>query len=152
MLIGLAFRDLRVPLGFVLVTVAIWMTASAWSQGLEERAPREPSFQEKLDFTEPTVIRGRLRMVDRDEGAIWLDWEQRLEERSMFPKGWTSIKDGSILLLYPRDRNQFRALDRLPTGTALEMVVQLTDDDRRRILSFKNLDESSGLPFDPKGH
>jgi hypothetical protein len=94
-----------------------------------------------LDFTNPTTIEGRLRLIDHAGGAVWLDWEQRLEQDSSGTR-WRRLEGDWMLLVYPKDSTQFEALKAMPLGTRLQFVIQANEKGQRLILSYGD----AGLP------
>ncbi len=88
-----------------------------------------------LDFTNPTTIQGRIRLVDRAEKTIWLDWERRLLQDSSGTR-WHELDGDWMLLVYPKDADQFQALGGMPVGTRLQLVIQTNEKGQRLILSY----------------
>ena len=89
-----------------------------------------------LDFREPTGIRGTLRYIEPDEQIIWLNWEERSDDRPLFQGGWLAVPGDATLAVHPDNAEQFAALQQLAKGTALEMIIQADPHKNRRILSF----------------
>jgi len=92
-----------------------------------------------LNFKQPTRIRGTLRYVDRERQTIWLNWEERSDERPLFETGWLLVPGDVALEVHPTDPSQFEKLQQIPQGTAIEMVIQLDPERNRRILSYQDL-------------
>ncbi|TLY17252.1 MAG: hypothetical protein E6K69_02475, partial [Nitrospirae bacterium] len=71
-------------------------SVSAQIQPAQEVLPPDQLFFDSavqlLDFTNPTTIQGRLRLVDTVDQAIWLDWDRRLEGQSPEPKVWRKLE------------------------------------------------------------
>ena len=124
--------------------------ASAQIQPSQEVLPPDQLFFDSaiqlLDFTSPTTIQGRLRLVDPAEQTIWLDWDRRLEDQSPGPKVWRRLEGDFMLLVYARNTGQFDALKGLAPGTRLELVIQSNEKGHRIILSYVDL---SGPPQTP---
>jgi hypothetical protein len=91
-----------------------------------------------LDFQEPTGIRGTLRYIDEDEQIIWLNWEERSDDRPLFQGGWQAIPGEAIIAVHPDNAEQFAALQQVPRGTALELIIQEKIQGTRRILSYRD--------------
>jgi len=125
-------------------------SASAQIQPAQEVLPPDQLFFDSaiqlLDFTSPTTIQGRLRLVDPAEQTIWLDWDRRLEDQSPGPKVWRRLEGDFMLLVYARNTGQFDALKGLAPGTRLELVIQSNEKGHRIILSYVDL---SGPPQTP---
>lgn len=138
------------PTGPVLAAMALLMVSSPRAQSPEtppfEQTPFEPQLQ-LLDFSQPTTIEGRLRLVDRSEHAIWLDWDLRLEVHPSGKKVWRKLDGDFMLLVYPRDAAQFEALKYLKPGTRLQMVIQSNETGHRVILSYGNLSPAPLVPL-----
>jgi hypothetical protein len=91
-----------------------------------------------LDFREPTGIRGTLRYIERDEQIIWLNWAERSDDRPLFQAGWHAIPGDATLAVHPDNAEQFAALQQVPKGTALELIIQANEHGNRRILSYRD--------------
>lgn len=100
-----------------------------------------------LNFREPTGIRGTVRYIDRAEQNIWLNWEQRSDDRPLFDTGWELVPEGTTLLVYPQDTNQYQELEHVEKETPIEMVIQLDPKGHRRILSYKDLSQPRKVPL-----
>ena len=100
-----------------------------------------------LNFREPTGIRGTVRYIDKGEKNIWLDWEQRSDDRPLFDTAWKLVPEGSTLLVYPQDSTQYQKLEHLAKGTPIEMVIQLDPEGHRRILSYQDLSQGRKIPL-----
>jgi len=100
-----------------------------------------------LDFREPTGIRGTLRYIEREEQIIWLNWEERSDDRPLFQTGWQWIPGEATLAVRPANAEQFSALQELPNGTRLELIIQANEQGHRRILSFQNRSTSPKVPL-----
>lgn len=91
-----------------------------------------------LNFREPTGIRGTLRYIEREEQIIWLNWEERSDDRPLFQSGWQPVPGEATLAVRPDSADQFAALQQLAIGTALELIIQANEQGQRRILSYQN--------------
>jgi hypothetical protein len=100
-----------------------------------------------LNFREPTGIRGTLRYIDKEEQGIWLNWEQRSDDRPLFDTGWKLVPEGTTLLVYPQDPAQYQELEPMAKGTPIEMVIQFDQKGHRRILSFQDLSQPRKIPL-----
>jgi len=100
-----------------------------------------------LNFREPTGIRGTLRYIDKEEQGIWLNWEQRSDDRPLFDTGWKLVPEDTTLLVYPQDPAQFKELEPMAKGTPIEMVIQFDQKGHRRILSYQDLSQPRKIPL-----
>jgi hypothetical protein len=100
-----------------------------------------------LNFREPTGIRGTIRYIDKEEQGIWLNWEQRSDDRPLFHTGWKLVPEGTTLLVYPQDPAQYQELDPMAKGTPIEIVIQFDKKGHRRILSFQDLLQPRKIPL-----
>jgi len=100
-----------------------------------------------LNFREPTGIRGTVRYIDKAEQNIWLNWEQRSDDRPLFDTGWKLVPEDTTLLVYPQDPAQYQELEPLAKGTPIEMVIQFDQKGHRRILSYQDLSQGRKIPL-----
>jgi hypothetical protein len=100
-----------------------------------------------LNFQEPTGIRGTVRYIDKAEQNIWLNWEQRSDDRPLFDTGWKLVPEDTTLLVYPQDSAQYKELEQIARGTPIEMVIQFDQEGHRRILSYQNLSHPLKIPL-----
>jgi hypothetical protein len=100
-----------------------------------------------LNFQEPTGIRGTVRYIDKAEQNIWLNWEQRSDDRPLFDTGWKLVPEDTTLLVYPQDSAQYKELEQIARGTPIEMVIQFDQEGHRRILSYQNLSQPRKIPL-----
>ncbi len=100
-----------------------------------------------LNFREPTGIRGTVRYIDQAEKNIWLDWEQRSDDRPDFNDGWKLVPEGTTLLVYPQDSEQYGELAPIAKGTPIEMIIQIDPNGHRRILSYQDLSHGRKVPI-----
>jgi len=100
-----------------------------------------------LNFREPTGIRGTVRYIDQEEQGIWLNWEQRSDDRPLFDTGWKLVPEDTTLLVYPQDSAQYQELETMAKGTPIEMVIQFDQKGHRRILSYYDLSQGRKIPL-----
>jgi hypothetical protein len=100
-----------------------------------------------LNFREPTGIRGKVRYIDEAEQNIWLNWEQRSDDRPLFDTGWKLVPEDTTLLVYPQDSAQYKELEQIAKGTPIEMVIQFDQKGHRRILSYQDLSQPRKIPL-----
>ena len=100
-----------------------------------------------LNFREPTGIRGTVRYIDKAEQNIWLNWEQRSDDRPSFVTNWKLVPEGTTLLVYPQDSTQYQELEHIAKGTPIEMVIQIDSEGHRRILSYQDLSQPRKFPL-----
>jgi hypothetical protein len=100
-----------------------------------------------LNFREPTGIRGTVRYIDKAEQNIWLNWEQRSDDRPLFDTGWKLVPEDTTLLVYPQDAAQYKELETIAKGTPIEMVIQFDQNGHRRILSYQDLSQGRKVPL-----
>jgi hypothetical protein len=112
------------------------LSASAQSDSATD--PFDAFLKGVLDFQDPTGIRGTLRYIESDEQIIWLNWEERSDDRPLFQSGWKLIPGEATLAVHPDNAEQFAALQQLPMGTELELIIQENDPGKRRILSYRD--------------
>ncbi|MDH5296805.1 MAG: hypothetical protein OEW26_06715 [Nitrospirota bacterium] len=109
--------------------------------------PFDAFLQGVLNFREPTGIRGTLRYIEPEEQIIWLNWEERSDDRPLFQTGWQAIPGEATLAVRPANAEQFSALQELPNGTRLELIIQANEQGHRRILSFQDRSTSPKVPL-----
>ena len=112
-----------------------------------ESHPLDTFLKSILNFGKPTGIRGTIRYVDKAEKNIWLNWEQRSDDRPLFDTGWKLVPEGTTLLVYPMDAAQYQELEPLAKGTPMEMVIQIDQDGHRIILSYQDLSQGRKIPL-----
>ncbi len=100
-----------------------------------------------LNFREPTGIRGTVRYIDKAEQNIWLNWEQRSDDRPLFDTGWKLVPEDTTLLVYPQDAAQYQELETIAKDTPIEMVIQFDQNGHRRILSYQDLSQGRKVPL-----
>ena len=133
-------------LGMVVVLGILISTSPATALEPEPH-PLDTFLSSILNFREPTGIRGTIRYVDKAEKNIWLDWEQRSDDRPLFDTGWKLVPEGTNLLVYPMDAVQYQELEPLAKGTPVEMVIQIDQEGHRIILSYQDLSQGRKIPL-----
>ena len=137
---GAQFLGVIVLLGLLIATVP--------ATALEpEPHPLDTFLTAILNFREPTGIRGTLRYIEKDEQGIWLNWEERSDDRPLFDTGWKLVPEDTTLLVYPQDSAQYQELEHIAKGTPLEMVIQFDEIGHRRILSYQDLSHGRKVPL-----
>ncbi len=141
----------KLSTGSTLLGLLVFLALSgleSFSQALEtEPHPLDRFLTDILNFREPTGIRGTVRFIDKTEQNIWLNWEQRSDDRPFFKTGWKSVPGEATLLVYPKDIAQYKESEHIAKGTPIEMIIQLDKDGHRRILSFQNLSLPPQVPL-----
>jgi hypothetical protein len=133
-------------LGMVIVFVLVFSALP--STALEpEPHPLDTFLTAILNFREPTGIRGTVRYIDKAEQNIWLNWEQRSDDRPLFDTGWKLVPEDTTLLVYPQDAAQYQELETIAKGTPIEMVIQFDPKGHRRILSYQDLSQGRKVPL-----
>ncbi len=112
-----------------------------------EPHPLDRFLTDILNFREPTGIRGTVRYIDKAEQNLWLNWEQRSDDRPSFSTDWRLVPEGTTLLVYPQNSAQFEKLENIEKGTPVEMVIQLDSEGHRRILSYQDLSQPRKIPL-----
>jgi hypothetical protein len=124
------------------------MTSALPATALEpEPHPLDTFLTDILNFREPTGIRGTVRYIDKAEQNIWLNWEQRSDDRPLFDTGWKLVPEDTTLLVYPQDPAQYQELKLMTKGTPIEMVIQFDQKGHRRILSYQDLSQPPKIPL-----
>lgn len=100
-----------------------------------------------LDFTHPTPIQGRIRMVEATEQAVWFDWDDRLEEGASGTQRWVRLEGDFLILLHAKDQEQFAKLKDLRPGTRIQFIVQAGEGGRRIILSVEEPTTAPRIPL-----
>lgn len=103
--------------------------------------------QHILDFQEPTGIRGTLRYMDLDEQILWLNWEERSDDRPWFYSGWKPVSGEALLAIHPLDHEQFTTLKTVATGTRLQLIIQEILKGKRQVLSWQPVPASPKTPI-----
>jgi hypothetical protein len=124
------------------------MTSALPATALEpEPHPLNTFLTDILNFREPTGIRGTVRYIDKAEQNIWLNWEQRSDDRPLFDTGWKLVPEDTTLLVYPQNPAQYQELEPMAKGTPIEMVIQFDKKGHRRILSYQDLSQPRKIPL-----
>ena len=126
------------PLGIFAVLGLSFLPFLAMAQFDETPDPFDSFLKSVLNFDEPTGIRGTLRYIERDEQIVWLNWEERSDDRPLFQSGWHMVPGDATLAVHPANAEQFAELQQLANGTALEMIIQANEFGHRRILSYQD--------------
>ena len=134
-------------IGYLLVFWALIFTSSVNAQLEPEPHPFDTFLTDVLKFQDPTGIRGTLRYIDSEEQTIWVNWEQRSDDRPLFNTGWKLIPGEATLALHPKDPAQFNELQQITNGTAIEMIIQLDQKGQRLILSYQDLSIPPKVPL-----
>ncbi len=133
---------------FVLGSILVLLLTPSPVTALEPAPhPLDTFLTNILNFREPTGIRGTIRYIDKGEKNIWLDWEQRSDDRPDFNGGWKLVPEGTTLLVYPQDATQYKELEPMAKGTPIEMIIQIDPDGHRRILSYQDLSQGRKVPL-----
>jgi len=124
------------------------MTSALPATALEpEPHPLDTFLTNILNFREPTGIRGTVRYIDKAEQNIWLNWEQRSDDRPLFDTGWKLVPEDTTLLVYPQNPAQYQELEPMAKSTPIEMVIQFDKKGHRRILSYQDLSQPRKIPL-----
>ena len=117
------------------------------TQAQTEPHPLDTFLTDILNFTNPTGIRGTVRYIDFDGLVIWLNWEQRSDDAPLFQAGWKLVPGEALLAVHPRTSNSIIDLRTLRNGTAVELIIQLDSEGKRRILSFRDTSQPPEVPL-----
>ena len=134
---------------FLGMVVVFWLVFSALpTTALEpEPHPLDTFLTAILSFRDPTGIRGTHRYIAKEEQGIWLNWEQRSDDRPLFDTDWKLVPEDTTFLVNPQDSAQYKELEQIAKGTAIEMVIQFDPKGHRRILSYQNLSQLRKIPL-----
>ena len=111
-----------------------------------EPHPLDTFLKDVLNFTKPTGIRGTVRYIDFDGPVLWLNWHQRSGDPS-FEMGWHPVPGEAMLAVHPRNSDSIVDLRALRKGTAVELIIQLDSEGKRRILSFRSMAQPPKVPL-----
>ena len=111
-----------------------------------EPHPLDTFLTDVLNFTNPTGIRGTIRYIDFDGPVLWLNWHQRSSDPS-FEMGWHTVPGEAMLAVHPHDSESIVDLRALRKGTAVELIIQLDSEGKRRILSFRSMSQPPKVPL-----
>ena len=143
-----SFLNLFLSQNFVLRTTLVLLLIPYPASALEpEPHPLDTFLTDILNFRKPTGIRGTIRYIDKEEKNIWLDWEQRSDDRPTFDTGWKLVPEGTTLLVYPQNGAQYEELEPMEKGTPIEMIIQLDPEGHRRVLSYQDLSQGRKIPL-----
>ncbi|HBP87185.1 MAG TPA: hypothetical protein PKK23_00195 [Nitrospirales bacterium] len=136
-------------LHFTLATcLVLGLTAAmAFAQLETEPHPLDTFIKGITNFSEPTGIRGTVRYLEKDRQTLWLDWEQRSDERPLFDSGWKLVPGEATLAVQPRDSEQWEKLLNLSKGLPLELIVQDDGKGHRHILSYQDISGGPKVPL-----
>ena len=129
------------------VMVIILVPVPVVVQAQTEPHPLDVFLTDILDFTSPAGIRGTIRYIDLNGPVVWLNWEQRSDEAPLFQTGWKVVPGEAILAVHPRTSEPVIDLRALRKGTAVELIIQLDAEGKRRILSFRDASQPPEVPL-----
>lgn len=112
-----------------------------------EPHPLDTFLTDILNFKKPTGIRGTLRFIDLEGTIIWLNWYERSDDRPFFQTEWRPVPGEATLAVHPKNIDQFNELQQFGKGSAIEMVIQLDSEGKRRILSYHDLSLPPKIPM-----
>jgi len=133
--------------GLCLMGVAGLFPTHGTAQFQTEPHPMDTFLTDILNFKKPTGIRGTLRYIDLENQTIWLNWHARSDARPSFHTEWKLVAGEATLAVHPKGLDQFNELQRFGKGSALQMVIQLDSDGKRRILSYHDLSLPPKIPM-----
>ena len=117
------------------------------AQHQPEPHPLDTFLTDVLNFTDPTGIRGTIRFIDFDGPVLWLNWHQRAVDPPFFETGWQTVPGEAILAVHPHASDSIVDLRALRKGTAVELIIQLDSEGKRRILSFRSMSQPPEVPL-----
>ena len=129
-----------------LVLLVVHVPAPTPAQHQTEPHPLDTFLTDVLDFTKPTGIRGTIRFIDLDGPVLWLNWHQRSSDPS-FEMGWHPVPGEAMLAVHPHESESIVDLRTLRKGTAVELIIQLDSEGKRRILSFRPISQPPKVPL-----
>ena len=144
-MIKLMFPLLRWVSSVLLCLIILSFPVNAQYQ--TEPHPLDTFLTDILNFKEPTGIRGTLRYIDLEGQIIWLNWQARSDDRPFFQTEWRLVPGDATLAVHPQNLDQFNELQQFGKGSALQMVIQLDPEGKRRILSFHDLSLPPKIPM-----
>ena len=130
----------------VLLLLFVLVPAPTLAQHQTEPHPLDTFLTDVLNFTKPTGIRGTIRYIDFDGPVLWLNWHQRSGDPS-FEMGWHPVPGEAMLAVHPRASESIVDLRALRKGTAVELIIQLDSEGKRRILSFRSMSQPPKVPL-----
>ncbi|MGB5053275.1 MAG: hypothetical protein WBO24_02650 [Nitrospirales bacterium] len=119
----------------------------AQAQFETEPHPLDTFIKGITNFSQPTGIRGTVRYIEKDRQTLWLNWEQRSDERPLFDSGWKLVPGDATLAVQPRDSEQWEKLSNLSKGLPLELIVQDDGKGHRHILSYEDISGPPKIPL-----
>ncbi len=131
---------------YLLVAVLLVVLGPAPAVAQTEPHPLDTFLTDILNFTNPTGIRGTIRFIDFDGPVLWLDWHERADDPS-FKMGWHPVPGEAMLAVHPHDAESIVDLRTLKMGTAVELIIQLDSEGKRRILSFRRMSQPRDVPL-----
>ena len=135
------------PLSFA-ACLGLGLTAGIAQAQLEtEPHPLDTFIKGITNFSQPTAIRGTVRYIEKDRQTLWLNWEQRSDERPLFESGWKLVPGDATLAVQPRDSEQWEKLSTLSKGLPLELIVQDDGKGHRHILSYEDISGPPKIPL-----
>lgn len=143
-------KRLQIPPIFLRVLIMVCVTLIATLAGAQlqpDPHPLDTFLTNILNFKEPTGIRGTFRDIDLEGTIIWLDWQERSDDRPYFQMGWKPVPGDATLAVHPKDLDQFYELQQFRKGAAIEMIIQLDPEGKRRILSYHDLSLPHKVPL-----
>ena len=140
-------RKLGGHIGPPLLAVALLVVLGpAPAPAQTEPHPLDTFLTDILNFTKPTGIRGTIRHIDFDGPVLWLNWHQRSGDPS-FAMGWQAVPGEAMLAVHPHPADGIVDLRSLRNGTAVELIIQLDSEGKRRILSFRPMSQPRDVPL-----
>ena len=144
--------------GLVIVPVILFVLTTALPAHSIPPTPSPAQFQTEphpldtfltdiLNFTNPTGIRGTVRMRDMDGPVLWLNWAERSDNAPSFETGWYVVPGDALLAVHPRPSNSLIDLRTLRKGDAVELIIQRDSAGKRRVLSFRDLSQPPKVPL-----
>lgn len=130
----------------LLIAMLLVVLAPASTIAQTEPHPLDTFLTDVLNFTKPTGIRGTVQYIDFDGPVLWLNWHQRSGDPS-FKMGWHPVPGEAMLAVHPHDLDSIVDLRNLKKGTAVELIIQLDSEGKRRILSFRSMSEPRDVPL-----
>lgn len=111
-----------------------------------EPHPLDKFLTDILNFKKPTGIRGTMRYIDLEGQIVWLNWRERSDDRPYFLMGWRPVPGDATLAVHPQSIELFNELQQFKKGDAIEMIIQIDTDGKRRILSYHDLSIPPKVP------
>ncbi len=131
----------------ILALLLVLIPVQTLAQHQTEPHPLDTFLTEILNFTQPTGIRGTVRYIDFDGPVLWLNWKQRSDDSPAFATGWKAVPGEAMLAVHPHASDPIIDFRTLGSGTAVELVIQLDSEGKRRILSFRSMATPPQVPL-----